>query len=124
MKIRPKVDQTFPANQPHGSVLQVYNLKVDEKRTRTTLTLDMQVLAGDKQLAHTVQTSEQLKQTGEQITLQSTLPLTALAPGKYRVEIKASDALSNQMIDTLRGVHRHAPGNDTAARTASAQAHP
>ena len=98
VKIRPKVDGTFPANQPMGLFLQIYNLKVDDKTHKNNATLDMQVYQGDQSIAHIVQTSEDLKQTGEQLTVQQLVPLSTLAPGKYRVEIKATDALANQTI--------------------------
>ena len=97
-KIRPKVDQTFPANQPMGLFMQLYNLKVDDKTHKNDATVDTQVFSGDRSIAHLVQTSEQLKQTGEQLTLQQTVPLSSLEPGKYRVEIKATDAIANQTI--------------------------
>ena len=98
VKIRPKVDGTFPANQPLGLFLQIYNLKVDDKTHKNSATVDMQVLQGDKTVGHVVQSSEDLKQTGEQLTIQQVVPINTLAPGKYRVEIKATDALANQTI--------------------------
>ena len=39
-----------------------------------------------------------MKQTGDQITIERLLPLTTLTPGKYTLEIHATDALSNQSI--------------------------
>lgn len=98
VKIRPKVDQVFPANQPLGLFLQIYNLKVDEKTHKNDASIDIQVFQGDKAMAHVVQTSEQMKQTGEQLTVQQIVQLAALMPGKYRVDIKATDALANQTI--------------------------
>jgi len=98
VKIRPKVDGTFPANQPMGMFLQIYNLKVDEKTHKNSATLDMQVYQGDQSIAHIVHSSEDLKQTGEQLTVQQVVPINTLAPGKYRLEIKATDALANQTI--------------------------
>ena len=39
-----------------------------------------------------------MKQTGDQITIERLLPLATLAPGKYKLEVSATDALSNQTI--------------------------
>lgn len=118
VKIRPKVDGTFPANQPMGLFLQIYNLKVDDKTHKNSATLDMQVYQGDQSIAHIVQSSEDLKQTGEQLTVQQVVPINTLAPGKYRVEIKATDALANQTIS------RSADFTVVAAeKTAAAQPH-
>jgi GWxTD domain-containing protein len=98
IKIRPKVDQVFPTNQPMGLFLQIYNLKVDEKTHKNDAWVDIQVFQGDKAVARVMQTSEEMKQTGEQLTVQQTVALATLPPGKYRVDIKATDALANQSI--------------------------
>ena len=47
-KVRPKVDQAFPANQPMGVFLQFYNLKVDDKTHKNNATVDIQVFSGDR----------------------------------------------------------------------------
>jgi len=39
-----------------------------------------------------------MKQTGDQITIERLLPLATLAPGKYTLEINATDTLSKQTI--------------------------
>jgi predicted phage tail protein len=39
-----------------------------------------------------------MKQTGDQITIERLLPLATLAPGKYTLEVNATDALSHQTI--------------------------
>ena len=44
------------------------------------------------------ETSAEMKQTGDQITIERLLPLTTLTPGKYTLEINATDTLSNQTI--------------------------
>jgi hypothetical protein len=98
MKIRPKVDSVFPANQPMGLFMQIYNLKVDEKTHKNNALVDIQVFQGDKAVAHVTQTSEDLKQTGEQLTVQQIMQLATMPAGKYRVEVKATDALANQTI--------------------------
>lgn len=98
LKIRPKIDQIFPAGQPMGIFMQLYNLKVDDTTHKNNASVDVQVLQGDKSVAHLVQTSEEMKQTGEQLTIQHLMPLNNLEPGKYRVEIKATDTLSTQTI--------------------------
>jgi len=44
------------------------------------------------------ETSEEMKQTGNQVTIERLLPLATLAPGKYSIEVNATDTLSNQTI--------------------------
>jgi predicted phage tail protein len=44
------------------------------------------------------ETSEEMKQTGDQVTIERLLPLATLTPGKYTLEVNATDTLSNQTI--------------------------
>jgi hypothetical protein len=39
-----------------------------------------------------------MKQTGDQVTIERLLPLATLAPGKYVLEVVATDTLANQTI--------------------------
>lgn len=98
MKVRPKLDQSFSANQPIGLYFQVYNLKIDDNTHKNNASLDIQIFQGDKSVKHVVQSSEQLHQSGEQMTVQESLPPQTLPPGKYRIEIKTTDTVSNQTI--------------------------
>ena len=41
---------------------------------------------------------EQMRQTGDQVTLQKRLPLNALLPGKYQVTVRVNDVASKQTI--------------------------
>src|SRR5260370_33388917 len=41
-------------------------------------------------------TTEEMKQTGDQVTIERLVPLATLPPGKYKVEVNATDRLSNQ----------------------------
>jgi GWxTD domain-containing protein len=97
-KVRPKVDQVFPSNQPMGVFLQFYNLKTDEKTHHNNASIDVQVFRGDQTVAHVTQTGADLKQNGEQVTVDQVVELSTLAPGKYRIEVKATDAIANQTV--------------------------
>lgn len=97
-KVRPKVDQSFSKNQPMGVFMQFYNLKVDEQTQRNKATIDVEILQGDQSVALFVHTSEELRQTGNQLTLQQVVPLSSLPPGKYRLEVRATDALADQTV--------------------------
>jgi len=39
-----------------------------------------------------------MKQTGDQVTIERLMPLATLTPGKYTLEINATDTISNQTI--------------------------
>src|SRR5579864_3793525 len=121
-KVRPKLDQNFGATQPIGVYSQVYNLKIDESSHKNNASVDIQIFQGDKAVKHVTQTSEQLHQSGEQLTLQESIPAQTLPPGTYRIDIKTTDALANQSISRSAEFKVTPPANvTTAAQTSSAR---
>jgi predicted phage tail protein len=56
------------------------------------------VKKGEQQVMQFKETSADMKQAGDQITIERLLPLATLAPGKYTIEINATDSLTNQTI--------------------------
>jgi GWxTD domain-containing protein len=122
MKVRPKLDQSFLATQPIGVYFQIYNLKIDDNTHKNNASIEIKILQGDQAIKQVVQSSEQLHQSGEQLTVQESLPAQTLAPGKYRLEIKTTDAVSNQSITRTADFTVTAPPNEKiAAQTSSAR---
>lgn len=122
MKVRPKLDQSFLATQPIGVYFQIYNLKIDDNTHKNNASVEIKILQGDQAIKQVVQSSEQLHQPGEQLTVQESLPAQTLAPGKYRLEIKTTDAVSNQSITRTADFTVTAPPNEKiAAQTSSAR---
>ena len=120
MKVRPKMDQNFTSNQPIGLYFQVYNLKIDDTTHKNNASLDIQIFQGNQSVKHVVQSSEQLHQSGEQMTVQESLPPQTLPPGKYRIEIKTTDAVSNQSISrSAEFTVTPTPNEKVAAQTSS-----
>ena len=117
-KVRPKLDQSFTASQPLGFYFQVYNLKIDSATHKNNASIDIQILQGDQTIKHVTQTSAQLKQSGEQLTVQESVPPQTLPPGKYRIEIKTTDAVANQSISRTADFTITAPTNTTTAAQA------
>ena len=97
-KVRPKLDGDFTTSDRMGIYMQVYNLKPDEKTHKSNATFQYTVKKGGAQVLQFKETSADMKQTGDQITIERLLPLATLAPGKYTLEISATDTLSNQTI--------------------------
>ena len=118
-KVRPKLDQSFGTNQPVGVYFQVYNLKINQETHKNNATVDIQIVQGDKAVKHVTQTSEQLHQSGEQLTVQESIPAQTLPPGAYRIEIKITDALANQSISRSAEFKVTSPANVTTAAQAS-----
>jgi hypothetical protein len=60
-----------------------------------------------------------MKQTGDQVTIERLLPLATLAPGKYSLEVNATDTLSNQTISRTADFTVRAPVEIKAAANAT-----
>jgi GWxTD domain-containing protein len=97
-KVRPKLDAAFHADQAMGVYLQFYNLKVDDKTHKNSLSLDLKVTQGSQTVSHVVKTGEDLKQNGEQVTFEQMFAAKTLPPGKYKLDIQATDLISNQTV--------------------------
>ena len=97
-KVRPKLDAAFTTADKMGIYLQVYNLKPDEKTHKSDAAFTYTVKKGDQQVMQFKETSADMKQTGDQVTIERLLPLATLAPGKYTLEISATDKLAQTSI--------------------------
>src|ERR1700675_5070304 len=97
-KVRPRLDGDFTTADRLGIYMQVYNLKPDDKSHKSSATFQYTVKKGGAQVLQFKETSADMNQTGDQITIERLLPLTTLTPGKYTLEINATDTLSNQTI--------------------------
>ena len=97
-KVRPRLDADFTPNDKLGIYLQVYNLKPDEKTHKSDAAFVFTVKKGDQQVMQFKETSTEMKQTGDQVTIERLLPLATLAPGKYTLEVSATDKLAQTTI--------------------------
>lgn len=97
-KVRPRLEGDFTTADKLGIYMQIYNLKPDDKTHKSNATLQYTVKKGDQQVMQFKETSAELKQTGDQLTIERLLPLATLAPGKYTLEVDATDTLANQTI--------------------------
>jgi GWxTD domain-containing protein len=107
MKVRPRVPSAdgkpiaFKRNQKLNFWMQIYNLSVDEKTHKPSATIEYDVFnaATNKAVVHTTESTEQMGNVGEQVTLQKTLSAANLGPGLYRIVIKVNDNISKQTVD-------------------------
>ncbi len=106
-KVRPRVPPsdgkpvTFKRGQKMNFWMQVYNLSVDEKTHKPSATVEYNVTnaATNASVVHTVESTEQMGNIGEQVTLQKSLSAANLNPGVYRIQIKVNDNISKQTMD-------------------------
>ncbi len=106
-KVRPRVPSSdgkpvaFKRNQKLNFWMQVYNLSVDDKTHKPSATVQYDVInaATNKAVVHTVESTEQMGNVGDQVTLEKTLSAASLDPGIYRIQIKVNDNISKQTVD-------------------------
>ena len=106
-KVRPRVAPSdgkpvvFKRDQKLNFWMQVYNLSVDDKTHKPSATVEYDVVntATNKPVIHTVESTDQMGNIGDQVTLQKTLSAANLGPGVYRIQIKVNDNISKQMVD-------------------------
>jgi hypothetical protein len=106
-KIRPRVASAngkpviFKRNQKVYFWMQVYNLGVDDKTHKPSATVEYNVInaATNKAVIHTVESTDQMGNIGDQVTLEKPLSAASLDPGIYRIQIKVNDNISKQTVD-------------------------
>ncbi len=81
--------------------MQVYNLGVDEKTHKPSATFEFDIvnIATNKPVVQKMESTEQMGNVGDQVTLQKSIASANLQPGTYRIEIKVNDNISKQTID-------------------------
>jgi GWxTD domain-containing protein len=116
-KVRPRLEADFTTADKLGVYMQVYNLKPDDTTHKSSATFEYTVKKGTESIMQFKETSVEMKQTGDQVTIERLLPLATLAPGKYTLEINATDTLSKQVISrTADFTVKAAPETKTAAK--------
>jgi GWxTD domain-containing protein len=118
-KVRPKLDAAFTPSEKMGIYLQVYNLKPDDKTHKSDASFVYTVKRGDQQVMQFKETSADLKQTGDQVTIERLLPLATLTPGKYTLEVSATDKLAQTTISRSADFSIKAPVDQKAAANVS-----
>jgi hypothetical protein len=97
-KVRPSVNQKFTRDQNLGIYMQVYNLGLDPQTNRPSADIQYEIVRDGKVLLSQTEQAARLPNAFQQITLQKTMPLRALEPGKYTVEIKVTDNVKKQTV--------------------------
>jgi GWxTD domain-containing protein len=96
--VRPRINPEFSPADKIGVFLQLYNLKLDAQSHKTNVSVAYRILKDHQQVWKQDESSEQLQQSREQITLERNLPLSSLALGRYSLEVYVIDLLTNQTV--------------------------
>jgi GWxTD domain-containing protein len=91
---------TFHRAQNLNFWMQVYNLGIDEKSKQNGATIEYQILdlATNKTILQTQELTSKTSPNSDQVTIEKSLPLASLTPGKYQVSIKVNDGITKQQI--------------------------
>lgn len=97
-KVRPSVNQTFTQDQTLGIYMQIYNLGMDPQTHRPSLKVEYEISKDGKAILTQPEDPAKWAQAVQQITLEKRMPLKALPPGKYGVQIKVTDNVKKQTV--------------------------
>ena len=106
MFVRPRVSTgfakpvTFKRGQDLNFWMQVYNLGINQatKSNSATVTYEISDTANGTVLLQKELASSELGAHSDELTVDKTLPIAGLQPGKYTVTIKVNDKISKQEI--------------------------
>lgn len=106
-KVRPRLaaangkPPTFKRDQKVNFWMQVYNLSVSQQTHKPKATIEYKLVnaATNQAVLQKVESTDQMGNVGDQLTLEKSLSASALAPGVYRLSIKVNDDLSKQTVD-------------------------
>lgn len=90
----------FKQNQSLGIWLQIYNLQTDKITHKPSATIKYVIedLATLKDVLVHTETSADMSNAADQLTIEKTLPLASLPPSTYRLTISVTDDLGHQTI--------------------------
>jgi len=94
------VPVTYHRGQSLNFWMQVYNLGIDEKSKQNGATIEYQIMdmATNKAILQTQELTTKTSPNTDQVTIEKSLPLASLVPGKYQVNIKVNDGITKQQI--------------------------
>jgi GWxTD domain-containing protein len=102
LKIVPNVRNEYLPGQNLIPYLQIYNMEIDQTNQRPSLDVTFTVKNGSQVVEEIKNSSANSEQFyyGQRVILLGKIPLASIAPGKYKLEIKVVDNISNRTVST------------------------
>jgi GWxTD domain-containing protein len=96
----PGVPVTYKRDQPLNFWMQVYNLGINDatKSNQATVTYQIVDTSNNNVLLSKQLESKDLGPHSDQLTVEKTLPIAGLPPGRYKVLIEVNDEISKQEV--------------------------
>ena len=101
-KVRPRIGETFKADEKMGIYLQLYNFAPDEKTNKPDGSIEYlinRVGSTDNVIDFTEDLSSIKSARASQLAIEKLLPLSKLGPGTYTLKVKATDRRANQAVE-------------------------
>jgi len=100
VQVNPATPVSYKRNQNLAFWMQVYNLGIDEQSKSNMATVTYQIVdtATNNVIFEKQMDSKELGTHSDQLTVEKSLPIAGLSPGKYKVTIKVNDTISKQEI--------------------------
>ena len=124
VKVRPVLDHRFAASSPLAVYLQVYNVHADQATMVPSIQASFRISAGKDVLMEEVDESGESIQyfSGQRMVLIKSLPIQQLKPGRYSLNVKVHDKISDQEVSAGQVFQVRAPSAaDGLNKTASLQ---
>ena len=103
MKVRPRVGESFRANEKMGVYVQFYNFAPDEKTQKPNASIQYEVIKegnNEKVIDFTEDVSTIDGASANQVTVEKLLPLQTIGPGRYTLRLTALDKNRDQKVAT------------------------
>ncbi|HSW49968.1 MAG TPA: GWxTD domain-containing protein, partial [Bryobacteraceae bacterium] len=103
MKVRPRVGETFQADEKMGVYVQFYNFAPDEKTQKPNGSIQYEVIKegnNEKVIDFTEDVSAIDGASANQVTVEKLLPLQTIGPGRYTLRLTAQDRNGDQKVAT------------------------
>ena len=101
-KVRPRLTDSFRADEKMGIYLQVYNFTPDEKTQKPNGMIEYEVIkngSNEKIFDFSEDVSTVDGASAQQVTLEKVLPLKSMNPGAYTLKVKVTDRNSKQVLN-------------------------
>ncbi len=101
MKVRPRVGETFRADEKMGVYVQFYNFTPDERTQKPDGAIQYEVIKegnNEKVIDFTEELSAIDGASANQVTIEKLLPLQTLGPGRYTLRLTALDRFGDQKV--------------------------
>ena len=111
VKVRPVLDHKFATSSPLAVYLQVYNVKADQATLVPSIHASYRISKGKEVLMEEVdETGASIQYfSGQRMVLVKSIPIQRLKPGRYRLNVKVRDMISDQEVSAGQVFQVRAP---------------